>query len=646
MEELFSVSEVSAKWKPKGNILDYDPYFVDWIDNINKGGDRMYEYRPFVAYIKQATSWIADKYQFDDYKQDAVMAKRWLEREKLRLQTNSLYYLNKYHYIMEGDVSGGFMKYKAYRAQQIIAFLFDCGYSVIFGKGRQVFFTTTMGGIVLNRVNSRDNYKCIYIADEKKKAEVLFKEKIRWPHKKLPTYLQHTPTSQRDQVFALNNDSYVEVLAAKDTSATGYAANFVALDEIGLNANLSGIISEIRPTLLMYNPQTSRLELRRQVFAWGTGGQMDKGGAAMEMEWNAAKEKWANKDYEYGIIPVYFNVFWREGMTREVYDLEKKRAYAKKGPKRDAIIRQFHQHNPITERDMFIRGNNTLVSEAQIQTHLDRIRNMKDRPQRGFMEPILLGDKISGVNFIPANDSDASPIIILKHPEKGWKHRYYKGTDPVNSSTGASKMASTVWDSHENSIPAILNYKEKNYDYIYEQSMLLNIYYDKPKELIEINAGEAYVKYLNDHNMGHVIVGNKALPKHLQSNTMVGIHNIGKANRYIVNEIMHMLESYADNLNMEIFWEQMSRFVEKQKPSGETKWEAEDKRYYQDDTIFSTVFAYLCSLCYGKYTPREIKGDESAMVKRKFYLDENFNMRPGYFKGNKLIRDGIPNGKR
>lgn len=635
-------SDIEQNWKPKGHILDYPEAFYEWINSINKDFDAMISYSPFEYYVKQALAWQEDDDQYKDYENDYDMLISYVKREVMRCRANSLYYLNKYHFIMEGDVKGGYLKYKAYEAQQVVSYLFDCGYSCMFGKPRQIFFTTTMGGLVLNRTNALPNYKSIYIADQKGKAQKLFVEKIVWPHKKLPTFLRSKVLSARDGVFmfgsrvkdedAQADTSWIEVLSAKDTAATGFAANFVGLDEIGLTDKLSAIISEIRPALFVYNPETDRLEFRRQLFAWGTGGEISKGGAAMEEEWNAAKKAWKNGRFNHGIIPLFFNVFARKGMTKEKYYEEKKVAYSKSGPERDRTITQFHQHNPITEADMFMRGSKTLVPPDQIQNHLARIYDLQVTSQKGYFEPVTeQHGRITRVKFIPVGDGDYAPVTILKHPVPGWQHRYYKGTDPISSTTGASKMASVVWDSENNEVAAFLNYKEKDFTYIYTQSMLLNIYYGGIKELVETNVGEAYMEFLRNNNWGHLLIGNKALPKHLQTNNQVGIYNTGKPSRFIINELLHCLHAYANNINVEEFWLQMQRFVEKSKANGEVKWEAEDKRYYQDDLIFGTTFAYIAADSFSKYTPTDKNVQEDSRVVQKTYYDENWNLRVGSF---------------
>jgi hypothetical protein len=135
----------TSVWYPSHPEFEYPKSFVDWIDSINSGWQNKIQYKPFDLYCKQSEEWLKDESSITDFStvDDQL---NWLFNEIERCKVNSLYFGDKYGWIKEDKApdGSGMLKYKAWEAQKVLLFLFDCGYSLMIGKARQIGFTTTM----------------------------------------------------------------------------------------------------------------------------------------------------------------------------------------------------------------------------------------------------------------------------------------------------------------------------------------------------------------------------------------------------------------------------------------------------------------------------------------------------------------------
>src|SRR3990172_8962851 len=124
---------MTSQWKPNHEPLDYPTEFVKWINSMNSGWRNMTYYEPFELYVKQAEQWCREEDEILNYR-DEETQEDYIYQEYKRCDDNTLYFANKYGYIKDGDIEGGETRYKAWRAQQIILFLLDCGYNLLLGK--------------------------------------------------------------------------------------------------------------------------------------------------------------------------------------------------------------------------------------------------------------------------------------------------------------------------------------------------------------------------------------------------------------------------------------------------------------------------------------------------------------------------------
>jgi len=410
------------------------------------------------------------------------------------------------------------------------------------------------------------------------------------------------------------------------------------------------MVNEGLPAILWKNPETGKLELRRQLALWGTG-TAKSGGGAFEELWNKIMGLWQIGKYDVGIIPIFFD--WTTRCTPQEYEEQKIKYYGKTSKSNSTTtsrsIQQFHQHYPSTPDDMFVTTAQTLVSREFINTNISRIRNSSDKfkCQHGYFEPIFdfnspenersdVPYKIIGAEWIPTDDFDPRiTATIFQHPKKDWMYRYYQGTDPIASDTGASKMASAIWDKQYNTVSAIVNLREQhNPKYCYLQCMLLGLYYDTNKttdvkELLEANIGLAYANYKELKGYWHSMLVNSELPPSLQSGngSSVGVDNKGTRNRVIINYMTELFTSFGERIYIDTPFEQLKTFVCNITRSGNETWGSLDKKFYDDDVLFAVTYAYISAISKITLLPIEKSKD---IIKNKYSYelkyDKNWNL--------------------
>src|SRR3990167_4941214 len=664
------------RWKPEHKLFDYSEDLVKWINSINSGFANRINYAPFEIYKKEAKSWLGSMDEIKSYySQEARL--EYAKKEFERCNSNTLYALNKYHKLKEGDVEGGGLKYIAWGCQEIILFLIDCGYNLLIGKGRQIGFSSTMGGVCCVRVNFNKNYFIKFITHSTEKGEEIFGDKIKWSFGQCPDWWRATVYNDRDNVLGLARrgdkgkrggaNSRILVSTPRVDAINGGAPNLVCVDEIGLIPLFTKMMLEGRPAMFWTNPETGELEMRRQAILWGTGGQMDKAGEVFETEWQSAKDAWVNRDFAYGFIPIFFDCYAREGMTRQHYLDEKQRYYNKKGTKLEESITKFHQHYTVCEEDMFRRSGKTIISIDKIYEHIDRIKSVKhiDREQYGYFNPVFdinspfpedianalkVNYKVVGSEWVPTEgiEDKRTTTLIYKHPVKLWKNRYVKGTDPINAQTVASLFSSSVWDRVDNTVASVLNYRERDYKQVYLQSLLQSMYYDLEgmKELTEVNIGTNYLDYIEMLGKDNYIVPNIMLPPTLQtpSGDIRGINNKVNTAKNIMYKLIELLDVYGSNIWIDEFYKQLVHFIEKdiKSPSGGAmiRYQADNPRFHRDDVIFAVVYSYICSLCYADYKPEEIDVNASEnKITTKYICNEStgWSMRLVRMRGDKIV---------
>lgn len=639
---------------PAKSILDYTPEFVAWIDSINSGFRNRITYEPFELYREQCQTWFGEDVSISDFntKGDKM---EYVKQEILRYRQSSMYFGNRQIRLKEGDVTAGEVRYKAWPCQEIILFLIDCGYNLLIGKGRQIGFSSTIGGpVAIKRAAYIKNYFTKFITHSKVKGEEIFDDKIKYAYENIDPWSKPTPGNYTQNLMRLFSEegkaekggtgSKIQVVSPRVDAINGGSPNLVLIDEVASILIFSSMMNEGRPTLFRTD-EDGTLRLIRQLVAWGTGGVNDTANHVFEGEWNAATLAWNDKDYDYGMIPLFFDFWARRGMTQEFYLKEKKRYYSKIGPELEKSKIQFHQHYPNSPEDMFLVTSKTLISIEKINAMLTKIGDLadEDKPVYGYFEPVFdtsvvnpedkyLPFKLTGANFRKTSgmEDPRTTTIMFQDYEPGWANRYWKGTDPINAETGHSKFSSSIWDKHVCTVSCVLNFRDEMPKTAYVQSMLMLIYYGYPYELPERNIGQEYMEYMDMKGLSQFIVPNKILPPYLQtpSTGYLGIANTRSTGKHIINKLQELLDSYADNIFIREFWIQLKTFTEKTLPGGKTRYQAQDLRYYWDDILFSVANAYIAAESYPNLLPKKIETDTSGeRTTRKLIRDSSWRLR-------------------
>ena len=657
---------LTQEWKPNHEEFEYPKEFVDWIDSINSGWQNKLKFKPFDLYCKQADLWMEDTSAILDYDNEEDQMD-WLFTEIQRCKDNTLYFCNKYGFIKEDRAENGMLPYRAWDAQKVLLFLYDCGYSMMIGKARQIGFTTTMCLAGMKRVNLNKSYFIKFVTHSKDKGIEIFRDKVKWTYTKIPDYMAQEVKNWTDQIMNFDKKgdrkgrdegggSRFQVDTPAVDSINGGSPSAVFVDEIGLFEIFGDMMREGRPALFKFNPDTGKMTMQQQFIAWGTGGEMDKGGSVFESEFKMCLKQWRERNYQYGIIPIFFNAYARRGVTDHHIQNERKAYLALEGTKKGETAKvQFHQHYPITIDDMFIRKSRTLYPIHMCNMRLNEIYG-KDVPiEYGYFEPILdmsqptpdlITDfKIIGARWVKteAREDVSTSAIIIHHPPEGeiWKNRWYQGTDPINSETGHSMMCSAIWDSYTNCVSSVVFHRDKKFKYTYLQVLLQSLYYDQQKrggvkELVENNIGDMHVDFQEIHGFKNKFTANAQLPDYLQTfgGKWFGISNKTNTAPRIMAKTEEMIDAYGPNIDVPWLWEQLKTFVEKDLKSTnshrQTRYQAADSRYDYDDAIFAITFAYINAVSHAKYEPENIKGegtDKKVVVRFVQCKETNYRMK-------------------
>ena len=636
-------------WKPtEKELVNFPGEFVEWIDSINSGFNNKSSYTPYEYYCKEVEKWLKEKETYED----AFDKYNFVKEEKDRILANSLYFIEKYLHFKDDKSNTGSLKYKAYEAQKILCFLVDCGYNLIIGKGRQIFFTTTMGGICVKWLNFQRSHFTKFITTDEKKGMEIFEDKIKFPFSKMENWMKCTVVNDAQRQLRVARkekkgsitgvDSKLQVSAPVISTVNGGSPSKVLIDEADDIPVLSELINEIFPTLIGFNPVTQQQELKRQLIVW-TAGADQNNSKPFETEYKASLSRWNDRDFSNAIVPIFFDVHARPGMNDEVYNSQKRFYYQKSetsGHKKYII--QFHKHYPKTIEDLFLSSHETIVPVDVINRHLDRIYKKRIKPKKGYFEaiydinkPLGEGSFIPyvpiGANFIPVKDFDKrATAVMYAERNKDWINRYYRGTDPIFSTSGHSKMGSAIFDCVEGSISCIVNSKSMDYRYDYFQAILMGIYYGNVPDLVETNVGKEYINLVDSCSYYWTLLTNKMLPPYLQTkNTTepVGINKKRDNAIFIVNKLSELLDMHQEKIDCDIFWHQLKTFTRRTRPDGQTVYNVADARFYYDDIIDAVNYSYICWLAHSHILPFE-KTENSGKRHVKRYIcnkDTNWN---------------------
>ena len=651
-------------WLPTSNIY-HEQDFINWINSIVYSAfPQKIRYTKFERYKAQAYKWLQDKETIVDYKSDDAK-REYTNRERNRIEENTLYFANKYGELKEGDAVSGVMKYYAKEHHAVIYYLFDCRYNVIGGKGRQIGFTSAMGIIALKMLLVNTNYYIKFIAEDKDTTEEIFSDKIKYPFGALTRWLQPPVKSDSGTRFWLSDkpgkgkkgypNSRIDVVVPKKTAINGGSPQLVLIDEIGNIGILGAMLNEGRPTMFWNDPVTGEFSLRRQVWMWGTGGEMDKGKGSYEKEWYRIIGLWEAKQFESGFVPLFFS--WHSRLNKSEYEKEKAWYYGARAAEKDLDLEtskiQFHQHYPSTFKDMFLTSASTLVSRDIIEGGLERCRLLGPRmkPVIGYFEPIYdytdkmppesdVPYRVIDARFVPLDEDDVrekGTTIIFQKPEKFWMNRYWQGTDPIATETGHSKQSSAIWDDHLKTVSALMNFRKSHaHKYVYLQTLCLGLYYDVEnkiktgvKELVEANIGTNYIDYKELKGYLNSLIFTTQLPAKVAGGTReIGVDNKGLRADGIIEYMTEVLRNYHQNIYISVFFDQLTTFAYEINPkTGKESWGCLNKMLHFDDALYALAYAYIARIaCSHMPTYKINQGATGSRIRYKLVRDADYNL--------------------
>ena len=452
-------------------------------------------------------------------------------------------------------------------------------------------------------------------------------------------------------------NSRIFVATPHKYAINGGSPQKVKLDEIGMfeGKTFSQMMNENRPTMYYYDTKKEKLIMRRQVVGWGTGGDMDKGGAELETEWRAAEKAWKERKFSHGFIPLFFSCWARIGFTQEHYEKEKEYYYSKNDPEQEI---QFHQTYPITPEDVFLRNSRTLIPIPTIKKMILKINSLPldAQGEYGYFRPkfdtnisypetMKVPHPIIGAEWVPTSGmNDPQTTAFMWRKPEPWVNRYYQGIDPINSETGHSRFSSAIWDKELNEVSNLVFYREKDYKMCYIQSLLQRLYFSPRSRsipyLLENNIGDdCFNEFkLLGHEKG--FLAQQALPPHLRTGRggkFWGISKKSNTSGRIVEHLSELLDFYHENIMILWIYLHLQTFVEvdvNSQTHRETKFAPHNKHKDYDDDLDATTFAYICATT-SRGIPRPEHDAAGSSVKKKIqFVREGGQLVPRYVDGN------------
>lgn len=639
------------EWLPESKT-EHEKDFVEFVDSINSGFKNRVYYEKFELYCNQADYWLSQE------KNENLDDEEYEMQEIDKCYENTLYFIDKYIYVKDSEEERGSFKYRSTPSLRTLIYLYDCGYNIIFVKPRQVAATTTLNACALKSLIFRRNHFIKFITQDEEKGIEIFNDKVQYPYTELPEFMRPTVKNSSQNTFAFGYgkkgekegaNSRMQVSAPTETAISGGSPSEIFIDEAGNIRILSRILENGMPTLFRKDASTGKIRMLRRFIAWGTGGEMAKGGQALYTEFMSVYKKWNERDFRPCIVPIFFDWTTRPGIDQSFYDTMKNIFYSKDGPDAEKSKIEFHQQYPTTLDDVFMTQAKTLVDGSFINNQITRIARSNTIIKNGYFEPVFdyshpydessdIPYKVIGSNFIPTEDNDPRKTVsIFLMPEKGWVNRYYQGTDPIASDAGLSNMASCVWDKEYSTIAATLNFRSTDTHYIYLQVMLLGLFYSSDgvnpiSELLEANIGMAYRQYKisKGRNFENSLVLNSELPQIFRtaSNLMVGIDTKERRKRLVVDKLFELINIYGERIYMPIFYYQLKTFTCEITGTGKETWGPIDRRYHRDDVLDATAFSYICMLSFpNKVCENKAVESKKLKIVSRLAYDKNWNLK-------------------
>ena len=649
-DEAAAIEHITPEmWTPEGAPEKLSREFIEFILSANPRFDRIKAYKPFFLYCEAARRWNAEPGSIDDF---PLGSQEWIDfgsRELHRGEVNHLYWLDRYDTIKDDSQPGGRRKYMASTPQALLCWLRNIRVSAVIKKGRQAAITSTMMALASLRATLIPSYKGILVTDDvEETGKSIFEDKFQSTMGNRPfwarpqddfNHVAHSSTLRIMLQFnsgggkASKKKSTTEygVFSGKDSQAVnGTTPTDLDIDEGQNVAKLGKIINERRPT--QWAKVGGVLRLIRSTYCWGTASSDDKGKGALEEQYDFIKEKMLKGEDTGGWVALFFDGFCRPGVTAALFQKEYVRIVGGKDSRtkgqsmreRKAFFASFY---PMTDEDVSSGIPNTVIPPEIIKMHRDKCtkfvpgggtkgrfvpRYDRSSPMPpGSHEPYMVED----VAFEPAKITDfAAPVELFKDRETGVLDNYYQGTDPIQSNTGLSKMASNILAASAECVreggriihlPASVCWvngrTENPYD-LFKQVKYMGIYYRNHgqracPELVEYDQGHNYIEFCKSPAImcEESLLLNAELPPmyQTQNRSQVGIlmREAIKSRTHL--DLLNFMEECGRFEFSYEFFSQLLHITQDEGARGQVKWGTTDVRRSNDDLVIAKVLSYI-----------------------------------------------------
>jgi hypothetical protein len=639
-----------------------DPEFIPFIMSHYKRFCDLKAYKKFWYYTKQAKDWVEEPDE-DLEGMDKYGKRRWYRREFERISQNSMYALWKYVWYKEPDLPGGEGRYEPTLAMMFLAYLVDDGRSGKIGKGRQITSTTTITAIAIIKMITRVNYHCKLIACDLATTEEIFEDKLKYAFGRLPMWAKPIVNNDKDNMFRVvfdsskkkgsrkSRSSKTSIVAPKLSAINGGAPDMVLVDEAPFLDIYEGMVTEGRPTL--FTKIGDKLRLKRQLWAWGTGGRSAKGGGSFEKAHRALFKRWEMGEFGDGFVPIFLDWTCRPGITEEFYKSERRRVMletdGQNADDREKAIITFRQHYPGSLDDMYTVADNTWFSNVFIVRNEEKINALPTRlqPSFGYFEPVydmavrnppdsFLAHPILDSKWVPTGaESVGGWCTMFMHPRRNAVWNYFQGTDCVMSDEGLSNQASAIVDAYMKTVPCIVDMRAEDPYYGWLQSKLMGMHYRNHgqrfcHEVVERNIGVPYIKWLQgpEWRATQSLVTDFQLPDDLSTGSSeVGFDSKANRKHHLVSMGGEWTRKNGENIYISQFWSQQRYFVKKTGTTGKVTVGVSDRRAHKDDVIDAVYLAIACMKAFPSRTPSLMETGDNAkgLVSKREQWHHQFN---------------------
>lgn len=324
---------------------------------------------------------------------------------------------------------------------------------------------------------------------------LLLFQKVKFMYENLPAFLRVKATASNTKSFLdfshyrkdatgtkikLGNDSSILAAAPTDNAFEGQMFSKWICDEAGKLKNLA--------TLWQYTEDCLMQETRRTglPIIFGTAGDIEAEGKDLEYMWDNSEKYHLKKFFFAGWMGLNCDEYGNDTKTDCIRWIVYKR-HEMEGL-RPEDLKIFMQKYPLSVREAFRIISGAGVGDiVKIENQIQSLKEIPSKKVTGFFR---MG-KGDNVEWVP----DArGKIIIYEHPEKDIASLYIGGCDPADHddvSNEASDLSLYMMKRAKGTSPAyvVAEYTDRPKEAIefYEQAMMLSIYYNRAKILIERN---------------------------------------------------------------------------------------------------------------------------------------------------------------